>query len=118
MTGDPGQLPPVGGRALHAGQPEDQLSQEGFSAYRSFRLVIILQKVQRQRPAGVGDDAQKAFLKVLPRARDGIVTEDDCRLLLTHAPHQQADEERESLKSATSFLLQGRGKTLHTMGLS
>ncbi|CAN0557378.1 unnamed protein product, partial [Laminaria digitata] len=48
MTGDPGQLPPVGGRALHAKDPRDQLNQEGFQAYRSFRNVVILEKVQRQ----------------------------------------------------------------------
>ena len=57
MTGDPGQLPPFCGRALHAGHPKDQLSQEGFSAYRSFRHVIILHKVQRQLAAEDGDRA-------------------------------------------------------------
>ena len=45
-TENPGQLPADGGRTLHAGQPKDQLSQEGFPTYRSFRLVIILEKVQ------------------------------------------------------------------------
>ena len=62
MTGDPGQLPPVCGRALHAGHSKNQLSQEGFSAYRSFRHVIILHKVRRQLASEDGDRAQKSFL--------------------------------------------------------
>ncbi|CAN0182218.1 unnamed protein product [Ascophyllum nodosum] len=86
MTGDPGQLPPVCGRALHAGHPKDQLSQEGFSAYRSFRHAIILHKVQRQLAAEDSDRAQKSFLELLLSARDGCLSEDDWRLLLTRAP--------------------------------
>ena len=50
MTGDPGQLPPVCGRALHAGHSKDQLSHEGFSAYRSFRHVLILLKFSVSSP--------------------------------------------------------------------
>jgi ATP-dependent exoDNAse (exonuclease V) alpha subunit len=101
MTGDPGQLPPVCGRALYAGDPKDQLSQEGFSAYRSFRHVIILHKVQQQLAAEDGDQAQKSFLELLPRARDGCLNEDDWRLLLTRAPHLQTEENMESFKNAT-----------------
>ena len=101
MTGDPGQLPPVCGRALHAGHPKDQLCQEEFPAYRSLRHVIILQKVQRQLAAEDGDREQKSFLELLPRARDGCLTEDDWRLLLTRAPHLQTEEETDRFKNAT-----------------
>ena len=101
MTGDPGQLPPVCGRALHTGHPKDQLSQEGFSAYKSFRHVIILHKVQRQLAAEDGDRAQKFFLELLLRARDGCLSEDDWRLLLTRAPHLQTEEEMDTFKNAT-----------------
>ena len=100
VTENPGQLPPVGGRALHAGQPKNQLSQEGFSSYGLFRLVIILQKVHRQRSAGKWRQCPEGFPEV-STPRDGIITEDDWRLLLTRAPHQQADGERESFKNAT-----------------
>ena len=100
MTGDPGQLLPVCGRALHAGHPNDQLSQEGFSAYRSFRHVIILTKVQRQLAAEDGDRAQKSFLELLPRARDGCLSEDDWRLLLTRVRWIRS-------KCNTSLLLKG-----------
>ena len=100
MTGDPGQLPPVCGRALHGGHPKNQLSQEGFSAYRSFRHVIILHKVQRQLAAEDGDRAQKSFLEHPPRARDGCLSEDDWRLLLTRAPHLQTEEEMDTFKNA------------------
>ena len=101
MTGDPGQLPPVCGRALHAGHSNDQLSQKEFSAYRSFRHVIIVQKVQRQLATEDGDRAHKSFLKSLPRARGGCLSEDDWRLLLTRAPHLQTEEEMDRLKYAT-----------------
>ncbi|CAN0479104.1 unnamed protein product [Ascophyllum nodosum] len=73
MTGDPGQLPPVCGRALHARHPKDQLSQEGFSAYRSFRHVITLTKVQRQLAAEDGDRAQKSFLELLPQLGTSVL---------------------------------------------
>ena len=99
MTGDPGQLPPVCGRALHAGHPKDQLSQEGFSAYRSFGHVIILTKVQRQLAVEDGDRAQKSFLELLPRARDGCLSEDDWRLLLTRAPYLQTEEEMDTFRN-------------------
>ena len=52
--------------------------------------------------AGDGNDAQKAFLELLPRGRDGILTEKDWRFL-TRAAHQ-ADEERGSCKNATRRL--------------
>lgn len=52
ITRDPGRLPPVGGRSLHALESKDQLNQEGFQAYRQFTGVLILQNVQRQGAAG------------------------------------------------------------------
>ena len=101
MTGNSPQLPPVCGRVLHAEHPKNQLSQEGFSAYRSFRHVIILQKVQRQLASEDGDRAQKSFLELLPRARDGCLSVYDWRLLLTRAPHLQTEEETDTFKNAT-----------------
>ena len=101
MTGDPGQLLPVCGRASHAGHPKDQLNQEGFSAYRSFRHVIILTKVQRQLDAEDGDRAQKSLLELLPRARDGWLSEDDWRLLLTRPSHLQTEQEMDTFKIST-----------------
>ena len=98
--GRSGSTAAVCGRALHAGHPKNQLSQEGFSAYRSFRHVIILHKVQRQLAAEDGDRAQKSFLELPPRARDGCLIEDDWRLLLTRAPHLQTEEEMDTFKNA------------------
>ena len=72
-----------------------------MSAYRSFRHVIILHKVQHQLAAEDGDEAQKLFLELLPRAHDGCLTEDDWRLLLTRAPYLQTEEEMESFQNAT-----------------
>ncbi|CAN0082636.1 unnamed protein product, partial [Laminaria digitata] len=85
----------------HAKDPRDQLNQEGFQAYRSFRNVVILEKVQRQTAASDGDDDQRAFLELLPRARDGILNEDDWQLLLKRAPHAQTEETRRGFEDAT-----------------
>lgn len=101
MTGDPGQLPPVGGRPLHALDPKDQLNQEGFQAYRQFTAVFILDKVQRQDAAGVDDVDQTLFLELLPRARHGMFTDEGWQLLLARAPAQQTCETMARFADAT-----------------
>ena len=97
-----GRLPPRPPLRLQRWlEGKTQLSQEGISAYRFFRHVIILHKVQRQLATEDGDEAQKLFLELLPRARDGCLTEDDWRLLLTRAPHLQTEEEMGSFQNVT-----------------
>ena len=84
-----------------------QVSPRVSSAKRVFlpidRSVLSssCRKFRANDPREDENNAQKAFLELLSRARDGILTEDDWRLLLTRSPHQQADEERESFKNAT-----------------
>lgn len=89
MTGDSGQLHSVRGGALHTTSPNDQFNQGGFLAYRSFTSVTILKNVQRQTAVDMGGDNQKVFLDLLPRSRDGRLTQYYCCFLLKHNHHTQ-----------------------------
>lgn len=84
MSGDPRQLPPVGGKPLHALDPMDQLNQERFQAYRLFQGVLILEIGQQQATAGEADVRQQASLDLLRRAGDWQLTEEDQRVLLLY----------------------------------
>ena len=101
MTGDPGQLPPVGGRPLHALDPKDQLNQEGFQAYRQLTAAFILTRCKRQDAAGADDVDQKGFLELLPRDRDGTFTDEDWHLLLKRSPALQTAETKARFADAT-----------------
>ena len=74
MTGDLGQLQPVGGSPLYKQNPTAALNVEGYAAYSGFKDVFILDRVQRQTAAAANDDDQRGFIELLPRARDGRLT--------------------------------------------
>ena len=101
MTGDPGQLPPVGGTPLHKLNPQSSLNQEGLFEYRLFVDVFILDRVQRQSAAGADDPDQAAFIDLLPRARDGRLNEDDWKLLLTRQPNNLSTDTKKTFEDAT-----------------
>ena len=101
MTGDPGQLPPVGGTPLHKLAPQSALNQEGFFGYTLFVDVFILERVQRQTAAASDDPDQAAFVDLLPRARDGRLREDDWKLLLSRQPNALSAAAINSFKDAT-----------------
>ena len=55
---------------------------EGYAACSLFRYVFILDRVQRQTAAAANDDDQRGFIELLPRARDGQLTQEGWELLL------------------------------------
>lgn len=42
LTGDPGQLPPVGDKPLYLAKPSNDVGEQGFQAYRMFEKVVRL----------------------------------------------------------------------------
>ena len=53
----------------------------GYNCYREFKTVICLEVVVRQQMNL--DPEQKKFIELLPRVRNGLITEDDWKFLLT-----------------------------------
>ena len=121
MTGDFGQLPPVGGKPLYTLDPKDQLNQEGFQAYPTFTEVFILYKVQRQDTAGAEDVCQQGFIDLLPRTRDGELTQDDWNLLLERDSSRQTAETKANFGDATRLFSKSEvndynGKNVRALG--
>ena len=53
------------------------LNIEGYAAYSLFKDVFVLDRVQRQTAAAANDGDQRVFIELLPRARDGRLTQGD-----------------------------------------
>ena len=83
LFGDFGQLPPVMDQPLYTTESRSQLSEEGMTAYQSFRSAIVLDQIIRQ----AGDDPeQKRFRSLLLRLRDGETTVEDWKVLMSRTP--------------------------------
>ena len=83
LTGDPGQLPPVGDRPLYHAKPTNTIGEQGYHVYKMFEQVVKLtvnQRVQGLHPQ------QVQFRALLSRPRIGESTLDDWKLLLTRQP--------------------------------
>ena len=80
-----GDFAQLGDRPLFAPASNQQLPFHGFTVYRHFTTVVILQQIQRQ--CGTNPEDQ-AFRELLTRLRNGEVNKDDCELLLNHSPDQ------------------------------
>ena len=92
LTGDPGQLLPVGGNALYCKKLKNQLNISGYNLYIQFKVVIEL--VQTMRQQNENDDAdQKHFIELLQRTRNGDNTIDDWKLLCKRQPTASNFEE-------------------------
>ena len=84
MMGDFGQLPPVLDLPMYSTVPGRGLSDVGKGAFAAFRQAVVLEKVERV----AGDDPELvAFKSLLGRLRDGAVTQEDWKLLMTRAAH-------------------------------
>ena len=73
MTGDLGQLQPVGGSPLYKQNATAAINVERYAAYNGFKDVFILNRVQRQTAAAAKDDDQRGFICLLytsPSPRD------------------------------------------------
>ena len=88
LFGDFGQLPPVMDLPLYTTSTTSVLSDIGASGYQSFNHAVVLDQVMRQ--AGQ-DPSQVLFGQILLRLRNGEVTEDDWRHLMTRTPAQVSD---------------------------
>ena len=108
MTGDLGQLQPVGGTPLYKQNPTAALNVEGYAAYSGFKDVFILDRVQRQTAAAANDDDQRGFIELLPRARDGRLTQEDWELLLKRQPNSLTSDEKAEFEDATRLFFPKR----------
>ena len=91
LFGDFAQLPPVGDLPLYAAPTNHALSIHGYTIYRTFSTVVILDQVLRQ--AGT-DPSICAFRELLLRLRDGNVTQEDWQTLLQRSPPHVNNEEK------------------------
>ena len=66
LTGDPGQLPPVGDKPLYHAKPSNAVGEQGFQAYNMFDKVVT--PTVNQRVQG-SDDEQVRFRDLLLRLR-------------------------------------------------
>ncbi|CAN0196239.1 unnamed protein product, partial [Ectocarpus sp. 12 AP-2014] len=101
MTGDLGQLQPVGGTPLYKQNLSAALNIEGYAAYSLFQDIFILDGVQRQTAAAANDDDQRGFIELLPRTRDGQLCDEDWDLLLKRQPNRLTAAEKADFEDAT-----------------
>ena len=97
----------MGGSPLYKQTPTAALNVEGYAAYSGVKDVFILDRVQRQTAAAANDDDQRGFIELLPRARDGRLTQEDWELLKRQPNSLTADEKAE-FKDATRLFFSKR----------
>ena len=85
LIGDPAQLPPVSDKPLFHAKPSNQIVQQGYYAYMMFNHVVTLTVNQRVKGT---DPEQIVFRDFLLRLRNGEISENDWKLLLTRQPSQ------------------------------
>ena len=85
LIGDPAQLPPVSDKPLFHAKPSNQIGQQGYYAYMMFNHVVTLTVNQRVKGT---DPEQIVFRDFLLRLRNGEISENDWKLLLTRQPSQ------------------------------
>ena len=83
LTGDPGQLPPVGDKPIYHAKPSNNIGEQGYLAYRMFDKVVKLTVNQRVQGS---DPDQVKFRDLLSRLRKGESTIDNWNLLLSRQP--------------------------------
>ena len=71
LTGDPGQLLPVGDKPLYHPQPSNAIAEQGYQTYRTFDKVVKLIVNQRVQGASI---EQQQFRDLLLRLRVGDST--------------------------------------------
>ena len=84
-----------------AAAPLRESSQRHSTLQRQSAVVFILDKVQGQDAAGADDVRQRGFIDLLPRAREGELTEDDWNILLERDPSRQTAEIKADFEDAT-----------------
>ena len=87
-----------------------------YAAYSGFKDVFILDRVQRQTAAAANDDDQRGFIELLPRARDGRLTQEDWELLLKRQANSLTADEKEEFKDATRLLFSKRERSTGATG--
>ena len=88
LFGDFGQLPPVMDLPLYTTVPRSELSDQGRTAYQTFKQAAFLDQVMRQS----GQDPQQVqFREILLRLRDARVTVADWNCLMTQTPTHVQD---------------------------
>ena len=92
LTGDPGQLLPVGGSTLYDKRLKNQLNMSGYVIYNKFEIVVVLIKTMRQQNEN-NDSDQNHFIQLLQRSRNGENTIEDWSLLCERQPTAANKEE-------------------------
>ena len=78
-----GQLPPVMDLRLYTTSTNSALSDISASGYQSFDHAVVLDQIMRQSGQ---DPSQVLFRQILLRLRNGEITEDDWKHLMTTTP--------------------------------
>lgn len=87
LSGDPGQLPPVGGRAIwDPSYAPTEHDKAGQGIYNMTQHVIELQKVSR---ANADDEDAEFFVELQERIRDGTTTESDWRKVISKCAEEE-----------------------------
>ena len=85
LIGDQAQLPPVSDKPLYHAKPSHPVGEQCYYAYMMFNHVVTL--TVNQRVKGKNPD-QILFRDFVLRLRNGEMSEDDWKLLLTRQPSQ------------------------------
>ena len=88
LTGDPGQLPPVGDKPLYHSKPTNAVGEQGYLTYKMFEKVVKLTVNQRVQGS---DQQQQQFRELLMRLRKGEPTIEDLNSLLSRQPSKIAN---------------------------
>ena len=101
LLGDFGQLPPVLDLPMYINVSRDDLSNDGFVAYKSFREVYKLNVIQRQSG---NSKEQRDFRDILIRLRNGESTLNDWKSLTVRVDHRLNKTEVDRFNNATYIL--------------
>ena len=116
LVGDLGQLPPVKGYALFNDNLNCELELEGFFIYNQFLTVVEL--TANQRTTGL-DEVQCKFRTMLENIRNGKVTIDDWRFLLTRSVSEKLKAELPSavkLSHSNKDVAENNFQALNSLG--
>ena len=83
LCGDIAQLPPISDQVLYHNKPKNDLAVEGYCMYQKFQTVVKLQTNERTKGS---NREQENFRQLQMRARNGVSSLEDWKLLLTRNP--------------------------------
>ena len=116
LVGDLGQLPPVNGKVIFSSKASNELEMEGLFVYNQFLSVVELSVNERAKGS---DESQLKFRRLLGNIRDGKVTIDDWKLLLTRSANEKTKSELKNavkLSHSNKDVAENNFNALHSLG--